>query len=131
MIIPTTLRLSPPCGMIQRLNPFNSFHMTGALLVLLFGMANSLLGPAILMVVAISAGMALAMSGIGVLAIVGRGFVDRKLKGDQARQHRFANGARIAGAAVVLLIGIGLFSLTLTLDRLPASVTLETKSDAP
>ena len=45
---------------------------TGALLVLLFGLANDLLVPSVLMVGSISAGMAVAMSGIGVLAIIGR-----------------------------------------------------------
>ena len=46
-----------------------SVPCTGALLVLLFGMANDLLVPAIFMVIAISAGMAIAMSCIGMLAI--------------------------------------------------------------
>ena len=91
-----------------------SVPCTGALLVLLFGMANDLLGPAIFMVIAISAGMAVAMSGIGVLAIMGRRFVDRRLEGDEEKHHRFANRSRIAGAAAVLLIGVGLFSLTLS-----------------
>lgn len=93
-----------------------SVPCTGALLVLLFGMANDLLGPAILMVVAISVGMALAMSGIGILAILGRGVIDRRLEKDAARHQRFAFGARIVGAAAVLLIGLGLFALTLTMD---------------
>jgi nickel/cobalt exporter len=86
---------------------------------LLFGMANNLLGPAVMMVVAISLGMAVAMSGIGVLAILGRKFVDRKLEGDVARHQRFAGRARIVGAAAVLLVGLSLFGLTLTLDSLP------------
>jgi len=79
-------------------------------------MANNLLVPAILMVIAISVGMAVAMSGIGVLAIFGRNLVDRKLGNDEARQHRFANGARIAGAAVVMLIGMCLFGLTWSME---------------
>ena len=93
-----------------------SVPCTGALLVLLFGMANDLLGPAIFMVVAISAGMAVAMSGIGVLVIMGRRFVDRRLEGDEEKHHRFAYRSRIAGASAVLLIGVGLFSLTLSYD---------------
>ncbi len=84
-------------------------------------MANDLLGPSILMVVAISVGMAVAMSGIGVLAILGRQLVDRRLEGNEEKHRRFVGGARIAGAAVVLLIGVGLFGLTLSHDsgRLP------------
>ena len=50
-------------------------------------MANDLLGPAIFMVCAISAGMAVAMSGIGVIAIMGRRYVDRRLKGDEDKHH--------------------------------------------
>lgn len=88
-----------------------SVPCTGALLVLLFGMANDLLIPSILLVVAISAGMALAMSGIGVLALLGRRFADKRL-GEGERQERFARAARIVGALAVVLIGCGLFSLT-------------------
>lgn len=87
-----------------------SVPCTGALLVLLFGMANDLLGPAILMVVAISAGMAVAMSGIGVLALSGRRLAGRKL--DEVQEQRFARGASLVGAGAVLLIGCGLFALT-------------------
>ncbi len=85
---------------------------TGALLVLLFGVANDLLFPAILMVAAISAGMALAMSGIGVLAILGRRVAFRRMKADDPRRARFTSGLRITGAACVLLIGTLLFTLT-------------------
>ena len=84
---------------------------TGALLVLLFGVANDLLFPAILMVAAISAGMALAMSGIGVLAILGRRMAFRRMKDDEAKRARFTSGLRIAGAALVLVIGTFLFGL--------------------
>ena len=44
---------------------------TGALIVMLFGLANDLVFPATLMVAAISAGMAVAMAAIGVAAIFG------------------------------------------------------------
>jgi len=88
-----------------------SVPCTGALLVLLFGMANDLLAPAILMVVAISAGMAIAMSGIGILAIIGRRAVDRRMTGRS--RNRFAAGARIVGASAVLTVGTALFCLVL------------------
>lgn len=88
-----------------------SVPCTGALLVLLFGMANDLLMPAILMVVAISAGMALAMSGIGVLALLGRRFADRRID-SPGKQKRFAGFARLAGALSVMLIGCVLFGVT-------------------
>jgi nickel/cobalt exporter len=86
---------------------------TGALLVMLFGLANDLIAPAILMVVAISAGMAVAMAGIGIAAILGRRFVERRLVSDGIGQRRFELGARLAGAASVVVIGAGLFGLAL------------------
>jgi len=95
-----------------------SVPCTGALLVLLFGMSNDLLLPAILMVVAISLGMAVAMSGIGTLAILGRNYVDKRIGADRSKQRRFANAARILGAALVVLIGITLFTLTWVSDPL-------------
>jgi ABC-type nickel/cobalt efflux system permease component RcnA len=82
-------------------------------LVLLFGVANDLLFPAILMVAAISTGMAIAMSGIGVLAILGRNFASRRFSGNGAAEARFAHFTRVGGAVLVLLIGCGLLALTL------------------
>lgn len=87
-----------------------SVPCTGALLVLLFGMANDLLGAAILLVAAISVGMAVAMSGVGVLALLGRRLMDRKL--GETHSDRFTRWARILGATAVLIIGSGLFTVT-------------------
>lgn len=84
-----------------------SVPCTGALLVLLFGMANDLLGPAILIVIMISFGMAVAMSGIGILALMGRRAADRKF--GKGRSGHLANGARLISATAVFLIGFGLF----------------------
>ena len=104
---------------------------TGALLVLLFGMANGLLGPAILLVIAISLGMAVAMSGIGLLAITSRRMLDRRM--DHAGSTRFAERARIAGAALILLIGVGLFTLTLfnPLGTTTVNPSSETMAQSP
>lgn len=85
---------------------------TGALLVLLFGLANDLIWPAILMVFFISAGMAVAMSAIGVAALWGRQIAERKLSSNTQSRTRFELGARVTGAACVLVVGILLFSLT-------------------
>ncbi|MBL4558947.1 MAG: hypothetical protein JKP98_23550 [Rhodobacteraceae bacterium] len=52
---------------------------TGALIVMLFGLANDLVIPAVMMVIAISAGMALAMSAIGVAAILGRNWTEARV----------------------------------------------------
>jgi len=92
-----------------------SVPCTGALLVLLFGLANDLLMEAILMVAAISAGMAIAMSCIGILAIIGRRAVFRRMKGDNPnRDVRIASVFRIAGACLVLLIGCLLSGITIS-----------------
>ena len=85
---------------------------TGALIVMLFGLANGLIWPAILMVVAISAGMAVAMAGIGVFTLWGRGWAERPLATDPRRQQRFANGTRLAGASFVFGLGLLLLGAT-------------------
>jgi nickel/cobalt exporter len=85
---------------------------TGALIVMLFGLANDLVVPAVMMVVAISAGMALAMSTIGVAAILGRNWTEARVAATPERRLRFEAGARIAGAACVLVIGATLFAVT-------------------
>jgi len=86
---------------------------TGALIVMLFGLANGLVWPAVLMVVAISAGMALAMSAIGVAALMGRNWAERRFAaGNAPGQSRFATGARLVGSVCVLAIGSTFFVLT-------------------
>jgi nickel/cobalt exporter len=85
---------------------------TGALIVMLFGLANDLVVPAVMMVIAISVGMALAMSAIGVAAILGRNWTEARVAVTTERRLRFEAGARIAGAACVLAIGVTLFALT-------------------
>lgn len=86
---------------------------TGALMVMLFGLANDLVIPAVMMVVAISAGMALAMTAIGVAAILGRNWAEARVGTSPLRRRRFEAGARLAGAACVLGIGATLFAATL------------------
>ena len=85
---------------------------TGALLVMLFGLANDLVWPAIAMVVAISLGMAVSMSAIGITALWGRGWAERRFGSNPAVRMRFETGARLAGASCVLIIGVLLFWVT-------------------
>ncbi|MEM1361657.1 MAG: DUF3299 domain-containing protein [Pseudomonadota bacterium] len=103
---------------------------TGALLVMLFGLANDLLWPAVFMVVAISAGMAVAMSALGVAAIYGRNWAEQGLAGNTLRRLQFDNVTRIAGAVSVLVIGTSLFALTLAqhpiFERTPTTLALQT-----
>jgi ABC-type nickel/cobalt efflux system permease component RcnA len=90
-----------------------SVPCTGAVLVLLFGMANGLVGSAILLVVFMSAGMAVAMAGIGVVGILGRNLAQSKVKMNEASQLRFAQSVRIVSALAILTIGLLLFSFTI------------------
>ncbi|WP_164659914.1 DUF3299 domain-containing protein [Tropicibacter sp. Alg240-R139] len=92
---------------------------TGALLVMLFGLANDLVWPAVLMVVAISAGMAAAMSAIGIAALWGRGWAERRFATGPVRRAQFESGVRLAGASCVFAIGALLFSVTLSAQPIP------------
>jgi len=87
---------------------------TGALLVMLYGLANDLVGPAIVMVAAISLGMAVAMAGLGIATIWGHNWAAARWKTNPVQRTRFAMGARFAGAAGVTAIGALLFTLTLS-----------------
>ena len=86
---------------------------TGAILVLMFGLSHNLLIPAILMVMLISLGMALAMSCIGICAILGRNFAERKFNNKSDMMNRFNKGLKVATGLVILLIGVGFFTFTL------------------
>ena len=88
-----------------------SVPCTGALLVLLFGMANDLLWPSFALVVAISLGMALALSGVGIAAILGRRLLDHRIGGDGSRRSRTEMTLRVCAAASVSLVGCLLFAI--------------------
>ncbi|MEX0284781.1 MAG: DUF3299 domain-containing protein [Paracoccaceae bacterium] len=92
---------------------------TGALIVMLFGLANDLILPAVLMVIAISVGMAVAMSAIGVAALLARNWAERKFDTGSANRSRFTTSARLVGSACVLTIGIALFVLTAVMSPVP------------
>jgi len=85
---------------------------SGALIVLLYGLANNMLWISIALVVAISAGMAIALSTIGILALWGRQTLNQRLMGSH-RQRTITAGLRLAGAATVCAVGSGLFLVTL------------------
>ena len=54
---------------------------TGAVLILLYAIANDILFAGVLLVVAIAAGMALTMGALGVLSIVARNAVAARVEG--------------------------------------------------
>jgi ABC-type nickel/cobalt efflux system permease component RcnA len=106
---------------------------TGALLVMLFGLANDLVLPAVMMVVAISVGMALAMSAIGVAALWGRDWAEARWASDARRRLRFERWTRVSGAVCVFAIGVGLFTLTVMHpsgpEQTPTEITLRAEAD--
>lgn len=89
-----------------------SVPCSGALLVLIYGLANDLLWASLMMVVAISAGMALTLSAIGMAAIWGRETARHRL-GSGAQQQRRLQFIRQLAAVAVLFTGTFLFGLTL------------------
>ncbi|WP_217355139.1 nickel/cobalt transporter, partial [Ruegeria arenilitoris] len=82
---------------------------TGALIVMLVGFANDLVWPALTMVSAISLGMAISMSLIGVAAIWGRAKVAQRIGSNAATHQRFESVAQVAGATCVTVVGVLLF----------------------
>ncbi len=64
------------------------------------------------MVVAISAGMAMALSAVGCATILGRRVLDRRVGDDSGRRVVMAARMSVAAAAGVFLIGCVLFGLT-------------------
>ncbi|WP_299902202.1 DUF3299 domain-containing protein [uncultured Ruegeria sp.] len=82
---------------------------TGALIVMLFGFANDLVLPAIAMVAAISLGMAISMSLIGVVAIWGRAKVAQRIGMNTETHRRFETTAQVGGATCVTAVGVLMF----------------------
>jgi nickel/cobalt exporter len=83
---------------------------TGAVLVLLYAMANDILFAGMMLAAAIAAGMAITMGALGVLSIVARNAA-------AARVERSGNGngrtlaavSDYGGTLLITLIGAGLF----------------------
>jgi nickel/cobalt exporter len=91
---------------------------TGAILLLLFGLSHDLLIPAVLMVMMMSLGMAIAMSGIGIFAIWGRSYAEHRFIKDKITHQRFNKSLQIGAASLILLIGLTLFTLSMG-EKLP------------
>ena len=86
---------------------------SGALLVLLYGLGNNLLWPSVLMVLAISLGMAITLSLIGVMAIWGQTQTRRRIRFNLRRQRWWSRWGPILGASSVCLIGLFMLGFTL------------------
>ena len=81
---------------------------TGAILVMLYALANGILLAGFLLVAAIAAGMALTMAALGMLAIVARQAMTRWTSREEGGGW-LGRVLEYAGAAVITLIGIFLF----------------------
>lgn len=95
---------------------------SGALLVLLYGLANNMLWQSIAMVMAISAGMALTLSWIGIMAIFTHRWGNQVMQQRREKQPKakqswalsapFARIGQVVGASCVCLVGVFLFTAT-------------------
>jgi nickel/cobalt transporter (NicO) family protein len=86
---------------------------TGAVLILLYAIANDILFAGVLLVVAIAAGMAITMGALGVLSIVARNAVAARVGAGRNGPGRLAIAMDYAGALAITALGGGLFWATL------------------
>jgi ABC-type nickel/cobalt efflux system permease component RcnA len=82
---------------------------TGAVLILLYAMANDILFAGVVLVVAIAAGMAITMGALGVLSIVARNAVAARVEAGRNGPGRVAIAMDYAGALAITALGAGLF----------------------
>ena len=82
---------------------------TGAVLILLYAMANDILFAGMLLVAAIAAGMAITMGALGILSVVARRAVARRVEASAQGQGRLAVALDYAGALAITALGGGLF----------------------
>jgi nickel/cobalt transporter (NicO) family protein len=83
---------------------------TGAILVMLYAIANGILLAGFILVAAIAAGMTVTMAALGILAIVARGLMTRwAAHGPDEEGGWLGKALEYAGAAAITLIGVLLF----------------------
>ncbi len=80
---------------------------TGAVLILLYAMANDILLAGVLLAVAIAAGMAITMGGLGIVSVIARQAVAGRI--EAGGNGRLAEVGDYAGALAIMAIGAGLF----------------------
>ena len=76
-----------------------------ALVVLLASVAVHRVAYGLALIAAFSLGLALALVGVGVLALGARGLVERRMSGRIARLVPVVSAAAIAGLGIVLTVG--------------------------
>ena len=82
---------------------------TGAVLILLYAVANDILFAGMLLVAAIAAGMAITMGGLGILSVIARQAVASRIEAGAGGNGRIAAVTDYAGALAIMAIGAGLF----------------------
>jgi nickel/cobalt transporter (NicO) family protein len=82
---------------------------TGAVLILLYAMANDILFAGMMLVAAIAAGMAITMGALGIVSVVARRAVARRVETAGNGHGRFAVAMDYAGALAITALGSGLF----------------------
>jgi nickel/cobalt exporter len=82
---------------------------TGAVLILLYAMANDILFAGVLLAVAIAAGMAITMGGLGLLSVAARRAVASRIETGGGGSGRLAAVSDHGGALAIMVIGAGLF----------------------
>jgi ABC-type nickel/cobalt efflux system permease component RcnA len=82
---------------------------TGAVLILLYAMANDILLAGMMLVAASAAGMAITMGALGTLSVVARRTVARRIDAAGNGHGRFAVAMDYAGALAITALGGGLF----------------------
>jgi ABC-type nickel/cobalt efflux system permease component RcnA len=86
---------------------------TGAILVMLFALANGIVLAGVLMVIAISAGMALTMAAIGIAAILVRRVMLLVTGEGSPRGYIVATGLEYAAALLILAVGLSFLAGTI------------------
>jgi nickel/cobalt transporter (NicO) family protein len=81
---------------------------TGAVLILLYAVANDMLFAGVLLAAAIAAGMAITMGGLGILAVIARQAVASRIEA-RTEGGRLVAVSDYGGALAIMLIGAGLF----------------------
>ena len=81
----------------------------GAVLILLYAVANDILFAGMLLVAAIAARMAITMAGLGILSVIVRQVVASRVEAGAGSNGRLATLADYAGGLAIMAIGAGLF----------------------
>jgi nickel/cobalt exporter len=81
---------------------------TGAVLILLYAVANDILFAGVLLAIAIAAGMAITMGGLGILSVIARQAIASRIEA-RTESGRLAAVSEYGGALAIVAIGAALF----------------------